>query len=76
VQIAIRGPLNCHIWLGATTLRGYPVAKRYGRLVQMRRAIYEERKRPLADNEIVVMDCGERRCINPSHMLARRRGSQ
>lgn len=75
MPIEIRGPLQCHIWRGATTPRGYPVMKFKGKVKLARRVIYEQRKRPLQPGERVVMDCGERACVHPDHMNAKRSAS-
>jgi ribosomal protein S28E/S33 len=75
MPVRVEGPLQCQIWLGATTQRGYPVMKVDGRVTLARRVIYKRCKGPLQPGEIVVMACGERRCVRPDHMEARRRGS-
>lgn len=72
-RVEIKGPLGCRIWLGATTRRGYPVAKVDGRTRLLRRVVYERHRRVLQPGETVEMQCGERACIEPSHMLAKRR---
>jgi hypothetical protein len=65
----VEGPLHCHIWQGATT-NGYPVMRVDGRVVQVRRWVYELDRRPLAEGEVVRMQCGERLCVLAAHMLA------
>lgn len=70
VVIEIAGPLDCHIWRGATTPRGYPVMKVAGKTRLARRVIYEREKRLLQSGERVVMDCQERLCVDASHMRA------
>lgn len=71
MPVEISGPLGCHIWGGACTPRGYPVMKFQGRTRLARRVFYEQTKGVLQPGERVVMDCGERKCVNPSHMVAR-----
>ena len=68
--IEITGPLNCHIWRGATTKQGYPVVKIEGKTRLLRRVVYARDKRPLQPGERVVMECGERLCVLSSHMVA------
>jgi hypothetical protein len=70
VGIEIQGPLDCHIWQGATSPRGYPVRRVNGRVVQVRRLVYERERRPLLPGERVKMQCGERRCVWAAHMSA------
>ena len=74
MNVEISGPLDCHIWQGATTDRGYPVMKVAGKTRLARRVVYERERRPLQPGEIVVMECGERRCLWAAHMAARSRG--
>jgi hypothetical protein len=73
MRIEISGPLECHIWQGATTPRGYPVMKIGGRTRLARRVIYEREKRLLQLGEVVAMDCGERLCVLAAHMVAKHR---
>jgi hypothetical protein len=73
VRVQFSELLGCQIWQGATTPRGYPVIKVAGRTRLARRVVYEQTRRPLQPGEIVEMSCGERRCLEPSHMVARRR---
>lgn len=69
-RIRVEGPLQCHIWQGATT-NGYPVARVNGQVKQVRRFVYERlRRRQLSPDERVRMDCGERLCIRVDHMRA------
>lgn len=70
MRIEIRGPLGCHIWLGATTKRGYPVMKLAGKTQLARRVVYERERRPLQPRERVRMECGERLCVLHTHMHA------
>lgn len=73
MKIEIRGPLDCHLWQGATTPRGYPVMKVGGKTRLARRVVYERAKRLLLPGEVVEMGCGERLCVNVAHMHARPR---
>lgn len=68
---ASSGPLGCRIWTGATGTKGYPVARVYGKIRQLRRIIYERDRRPLRPGETVSTDCGERLCLEPSHLVVR-----
>lgn len=70
MRVEVKGPLQCHIWLGATTQRGYPVMKVAGKIRLVRRVVYEREKRPLQPGEKVRMDCGERLCVRGGHMRA------
>jgi hypothetical protein len=71
-SVIVKAPLGCHIWQGATSPRGYPVRRMTGRVVQVRRLVYEQRRRPLQPGEKVRMGCGERLCVLDSHMIATR----
>lgn len=71
MRFEVSGPLDCHLWLGATTPRGYPVMKVDGRTRLVRRVVYERQRRLLQPGERVVMQCHERRCIRPDHMQAK-----
>lgn len=73
MPVIVSGPLGCHLWQGATTPRGYPVMKVAGKVKLARRVIYERCKRPLQPGERVIMDCGERACVNEAHMIAKQR---
>lgn len=71
VPVSVEGPLGCHIWRGATTPRGYPVMRYNGKTRVARRVFYEEAKGPVPEGHRVVMDCGERACVNADHMVAK-----
>lgn len=62
---------DCWIWNGATSSGGYPIMKIYGcgcRLV--RRVAFGLSGGVLAMREPVAVTCGERRCVNPDHLVA------
>jgi hypothetical protein len=73
-ELKVKGPLGCHIWMGATN-RGYPVMRLDGRVQQVRRVVYERERRQLLAGERVRMACGERLCVLAAHMLAATRSA-
>ena len=65
---------DCIIWAGATTGKGYPVRKRDGRTVYVKRALWEAQRGPIPCGMTVRSRCGMRLCVNVEHLYLDRRG--
>jgi len=58
---------GCLLWTGALA-NGYPAAKHLGKTVYLKRLIWEGLHGAIPDGGIVISTCGERTCIESSHM--------
>lgn len=61
---------ECWIWQRAMS-NGYPVVSRDGRCLPARVWIYEKRIAPVEPDKRLDWACGEKRCVNPDHLLIR-----
>lgn len=59
---------DCWIWMGGYSSFLYPVMRRFGQNITVRRVIIMELKnKPLRDDQPVRMTCGNKSCVNPAH---------
>ena len=65
---------DCIIWTGATTGKGYPVTKKGGRTVYVKRALWEAHRGPIPCGMTVRSRCGDRLCVNVEHLYLDRPG--
>ena len=63
----VRTPDGHLLWTGGLA-NGYPAAKHEGRTVYAKRLMWEEANGPICEGAVVVSTCGERTCIEPSHL--------
>jgi hypothetical protein len=63
----VRTPEGHLLWTGCLA-NGYPAAKFQGKNVYLKRLIWERAHRPIPKGAVVVSTCGERTCIEPSHL--------
>ena len=63
----VRTPDGHTLWLGALA-NGYPAGKHEGRTVYLKRLIWEQMHGPIPEGNVVISSCGERTCIEPSHL--------
>lgn len=60
---------DCILWTGATGASGHPIFKPYGGpCTLVRRAVFEMSVGGLVRREPIDTTCGEKLCLNPSHM--------
>jgi len=61
---------DCILWTGATGQSGHPIYKPQGcGCTLVRRAMFELTKGSLQPRVPIDTTCGERRCINPAHLV-------
>lgn len=61
---------GCLRWTGALNTSGHPVMRLRGKVVLVRRVVYQLQCRPLVPEQRVIMRCECRGCIDTGHMLA------
>lgn len=61
------------IWTGALA-NGRPATKHEGKTVYVKRLIWEQEHGPIPDGMVIVSRCGERTCIEPTHLALSRPG--
>lgn len=60
---------DCILWTGATTRAGYPIFKPHGcGCTLVRRRVFEMTTGPLETRVPIATTCGERLCIEPTHL--------
>lgn len=67
---ADRTPEGHLLWKGGLA-NGYPAAKHHGKTVYLKRLLWEESYGPIPGDLVVVSACGERTCVEPSHLALR-----
>lgn len=55
------------MWRGGVTRRGAPEVTVHGDKVNVRRMVWIDQVGPLAPNEYLINQCGEKRCVSPAH---------
>jgi len=65
---------DCEIWTQGTTGKGYPAARKDGRIVYVKRALWEKAHGPIPDGTTVRSRCGNRLCVNVDHLYLDRPG--
>jgi len=55
------------LWTGGLA-NGYPAGKHEGKTVYLKRLIWEEHFGPIPEGSVVTSACGQRTCIEPSHL--------
>ena len=68
-----RTPDGHLLWTGGLA-NGYPAAKLDGRTVYVKRLIWEEVNGPIPEGAVVISACGQRTCVEPSHLTLGRPG--
>src|SRR5450759_1494936 len=63
----VRTPDGHLLWTGGLA-NGYPAAKHEGKTVYVKRRVWEEVNGPIPEGAVVICTCGERNCIEPSHL--------
>lgn len=61
------------LWNGGRA-NGRPAIKRGSRTVYLKRVLWEEVNGPIPAGAVVISTCGERVCIEPSHLALARPG--
>jgi hypothetical protein len=54
-------------WTGGLA-NGYPGVKHEGKMVYVKRLLWEESNGPIPEGAVVISTCGKRTCIEPSHL--------
>lgn len=62
-----RTPDGHLVWNGGLA-NGRPAAKHEGRTVYVRRLIWEEAHGPIPQGAVVISNCDQRDCIEPTHL--------
>lgn len=62
-----RTPDGHRLWTGGLA-NGRPAVKFQGRTVYLRRLLWEATHGPIPDGLVVVCTCGERLCVEPTHL--------
>ena len=57
-----------HLLWDGWLANGYPAAKQTGNTVYLKRLIWEEINGPIPEGAVVISTCGQRACIEPSHL--------
>lgn len=61
---------DCMIWNGGVGESGHPIYKPYGGVCTLvRRAMFSFAIGPLEKRKPIDVKCGEKRCVNPAHMV-------
>jgi hypothetical protein len=55
------------LWDGGLANK-YPAIKHLGKTVYLKRLIWEEANGPIPDGAVVISTCGERTCVDLSHL--------
>lgn len=63
---------RCRAWDGAVDAQGYPRQKVQGVSMYAHRVAFVEYHRALNPGERVYRACGDRRCVNPLHLVTER----
>jgi hypothetical protein len=63
----VRTPDGHLLWTGGLA-NGYPAGKHEGKTVYLKRLIWEEVHGPIPAGLVVVSHCGQRTCIEPTHL--------
>ena len=63
----VRTPDGHLLWTGGLA-NGYPAAKHEGKTAYVKRLVWEEVNGPIPEGAVVISACGERLCIEPSHL--------
>ena len=62
-----RTPDGHLLWIGGLA-NGYPAVKHQGKTVYVKRLVWEEAHGPIPEGAVVISVCGERTCIESSHL--------
>jgi hypothetical protein len=62
-----RTPDGHLLWTGGLA-NGRPATKHNGKTVYVKRLVWEEVNGPIPEGAVVISTCGERTCIEPSHL--------
>jgi hypothetical protein len=62
-----RTPDGHLLWEGGFA-NGYPAIKVEGKTVYVKRLLWEETNEAIPEGVVVVSTCGERTCVEPSHL--------
>jgi hypothetical protein len=54
-------------WIGGLA-NGYPAAKHDGKTVYVKRLLWEQENGPIPEGAVVISTCGQRTCVEPSHL--------
>ena len=63
----VRTPDGHLLWAGGL-VNGYPAAKHEGKTVYVKRLVWEVAHGPIPEGAVVISTCGERTCIEASHL--------
>jgi hypothetical protein len=63
----VRTPDGHLLWTGGLA-NGYPAAKHNNRTVYVKRLMWEQENGLIPEGAVVISTCGERTCIEPSHL--------
>lgn len=55
------------LWTGGLA-NGYPAAKHEGKTVYVKRLVWEHENGPIPEGAVMISTCGQRACIEPSHL--------
>jgi hypothetical protein len=55
------------LWTGGLS-NGRPAAKHEGRTVYIKRLVWEHENGAIPEGAVVISTCGERNCVEPSHL--------
>jgi len=67
IKKIVQTPDGHVLWVGALA-NGYPAGKHEGKTVYLKRLIWEETHGPIPAGSVVTSRCGQRTCIEPSHL--------
>ena len=62
-----RTPDGHLLWTGGLA-NGRPAAKHNGRTIYVKRLVWEEVNGPIPPGTVITSTCGERTCVEPSHL--------
>ena len=68
-KVAIRGPKDCWLWLGATYTDGYGQVRIKRHNVRVHRVSWMLAGGSIPDNMLVLHKCDTPKCVNPSHLF-------
>jgi len=74
LRVEKRGASACHLWCGAQSADGYGIFYATGKRIAAHRMAYAIAHELSLDEipTIVGHTCGNRRCVNPEHLVTRK----